>query len=129
MKKTNINLLFKKEREVRETMSKIMKDLNELKAQYDFEGSYKKINITPYIITKKDTVYTLHPINSKTNCHKFDFDFQRKTPHALNEKDIEFIHQKGHSGKSITKEEDHLIYMQEKCDTLAVEVKNKILNK
>ena len=43
--------------------------------------------------------------------------------------DIEFIHQKGHSGKSITKEEDHLIYMQEKCDTLAVEVKNKILNK
>ena len=95
MKKTNINLLFKKEREVRETMSKIMKDLNELKAQYGFEGSYNKINITPYIITKKDTVYKLHPINSKTNCHKFDFDFQRKTPHALNEKDIELIEDQG----------------------------------
>lgn len=41
--------------------------------------------------------------------------------------EIEFIHQKGHEGKTISKQENPLIYIQEKCDTLAVEVKNKII--
>lgn len=40
---------------------------------------------------------------------------------------IEFVHQKGHKGKTITKEENPIIYLQEKCDTLSVELKNKII--
>lgn len=119
MKKTNINLLFKKEREVRETMSKIMKDLNELKAEYGFEGSYKKINITPYIITKKDTVYKLHPINSKTNCYSFVFDFQRKEPYTLDEKDIELIEDQGKYYALIL--DNNLIEFDESVDKVLLE--------
>lgn len=40
---------------------------------------------------------------------------------------LEFIHQKGHVGKTITKEEDPIIYLQEKCDTIAVDLKNKLV--
>ena len=40
---------------------------------------------------------------------------------------LEFIHQKGHEGKNISKEDNPIIYLQEKCDTLSVELKNKIV--
>lgn len=40
---------------------------------------------------------------------------------------FEFIHQKGHVGKAITKDENPIIYLQEKCDTLSTELKEKIL--
>lgn len=39
---------------------------------------------------------------------------------------IEFRHQKGHLGKNITKEDNPLIYFQEKCDTHSTRLKQKI---
>jgi ribonuclease HI len=42
---------------------------------------------------------------------------------------LEFRHQKGHVGKEVTKKEDPIIYLQEKCDTLSVELKDQILAK
>lgn len=42
---------------------------------------------------------------------------------------LEFVHQKGHVGKTITKDEDPIIYLQEKCDSIAVDLKNKIIEK
>lgn len=39
---------------------------------------------------------------------------------------IVFKHQKGHVDKNRTKQEDPLVYLQEMCDTKAVEIKEKI---
>lgn len=42
---------------------------------------------------------------------------------------LTFKHQKGHLGKTVSKEENNLIYLQEKCDSLAVDLKEKIIKR
>ena len=42
---------------------------------------------------------------------------------------LEFRHQKGHAGKDISKNDNPIIYIQEKCDSMSTELKEKILRK
>lgn len=41
---------------------------------------------------------------------------------------LNFIHQKGHKGKSISKKDDPIIYFQEMCDTISQKTKNSIIS-
>lgn len=42
---------------------------------------------------------------------------------------IECIHQRGHQGKSISKKDNPIIYLQEKCDTLSVNLKKELIKR
>ena len=43
--------------------------------------------------------------------------------------ELEFRHQKGHVGKNITKEEDPIVYLQERCDLWSTQLKEQILQR
>lgn len=43
--------------------------------------------------------------------------------------ELEFRHQKGHVGKEIPKEEDPIVYLQERCDLWSTQLKESILKK